>query len=157
MGVFNDILNNIDFKGNKANITIKTIIAISMFLIGSAFFIGQIKTKHLDKLNDIEELSKQNLDKNVELEDMFKESIFRLETKIDNIYVDGFEAFDDYREFNNRQLKLIIDYNNDNKELLKELIEIKSDEKAFEIKSNLNKDTISNHQKKISVEKIDKQ
>ena len=154
MGVFTDILNNIDFRGNKANVTIKLIITISLFLISAAFFIGQIKTKHIDKLNDIEELSKQNLNKNVELEKKFDSSIRILESKIDNVYVNGFSAFDEYRKLNDKQLKLIIEYGDENKELLKELIDINSQKNKQKIRNNINLDTTSQKQVKINVEKI---
>ncbi|MFW6219900.1 MAG: hypothetical protein ACOC33_03590 [bacterium] len=155
MGVFTDILNNIDFKGNKANITIKVIIAISLFLISGAFFIGQFKTRHLDKLNDIENLAKQSLNKNIQLEKKFDSSIKALENKIDNVYIDGFKAFDEYRELNDKQLKMIIEYGDDNKELLKELIDIKSQEGSQKIKNNINIDTTSQRQVKINVKKIE--
>ena len=69
------------------------------------------------------------------VEQGFKEQ----DAKIDKVYEDGIDAFNEYREFNNEQMKLIIDYSEENKELLKKMLELNSQEKANEIESDLEK------------------
>lgn len=135
MGFFNELLNNIEFKGGMSNVIIKTIIGIAGTAVVGSFVIGQLRIKHLDKLDDIEKLTKKNLEKTIKLE----KKINKIDAKIGNVYVDGYEMFDEYRRFNKKQLHLIIDFNNENTDLLKKIIEINSNEKAIDFKSNINK------------------
>lgn len=137
MGIFNDLLGNIEFKGGKINVLIKTIVSISISAVAISFVIGQFKANHLSKLNDIEKLAKEGLEKNIQLENKIDEKFTNLEARIDKVYVDGVNIFEEYREFNNKQLELIIDYGDNNKELLKKILEVNSKEKSFELKSNI--------------------
>lgn len=134
MGLFNGILDDIQFKGGKTNVFLKWIIGLAVAGIIIAFGIGEYKSNHIDKLNHLKSLTKKGIDKTKQLE----EKVENQNSKIDKIYNDGIEAFDEYRKFNNQQLKLIIEYGRDNKELLKKMIDINSKEKAVEIRNKLN-------------------
>jgi hypothetical protein len=137
MGFFNifDILNDIYFKKGKTNTLIKWIIALSILGVATSFAIGQLKMRHLNKLDDIESLAVEGINKTEKLELEIKKQ----NKKIEKIYDVGNKAFNEYWKFNNEQLKLIIDHGNNNKELIKEIIDINSKKKAIDIKNDINK------------------
>ena len=137
MGLFNGILDDIQFKGGKTNVILKWIIGLAVLGIVGSFAVGQYKISHLNKLNDIESLAKEGIKKTEQLEKRMERGFEEQNVKIDKIYDDGVEAFNEYRKFNNEQLKLVVDYGRDNKQLLKKMLELNSREKAAEIKSNL--------------------
>lgn len=132
-----DFFNDIQFKGNKANILLKWVVGIAITAVAGAFVVGQLKMKHLDKLDDIESLAKEGIQKTEQLEMRVEEGFKEQNSKIDKIYDDGVEAFQEYREFNNEQMKLIIDYSDENKELLKKMLDLNSKEKGMEIENDL--------------------
>lgn len=133
------ILNDIEFKGNKANILLKWVIGIAASAVVGAFIVGQLKMRHLDKLDDIEKLAKEGVSKTEQLEKRIEDGFKEQNIKIDKIYDDGIDAFNEYREFNNEQMKLIIDYGHENKELLKKMLDINSKERAIQIENDLKK------------------
>jgi hypothetical protein len=133
------ILNDIEFKGNKTNILLKWVVGVAGSAVVGAFVVGQLKMTRLNKLDDIEALAKQGVEETAKLRTDMERGFENQNKKIDNIYIDGMEAFEEYRLFNNDQLKLIIDYGEDNKELLKKMLEMNSREKAQDIENDLNK------------------
>jgi len=137
MGLFNilNILNDILLKKNKTNRIIKWVITISILAIAGAFTIGQLKMRHLNKLDNIESLAIKGINKTEKLELEIKEQ----NKKIEKIYDVGNKAFNEYWKFNNEQLKLIIDHGDNNKELIKRIIEINSEKMAINIRNDLNK------------------
>lgn len=133
------ILNDIEFKGDKANILLKWVIGVAVSAVMGAFIVGQLKMRHLDKLDDIEKLAKDGVYKTEQLEKRVERGFEEQNIKIDKIYDDGIDAFNEYREFNNEQMKLIIDYGQGNKDLLKKMLDINSKEKAINIESDIQK------------------
>lgn len=133
---FLDIFNDIEFKGNKANIILKWVIAIAISAVVVAFILGQWKMRHLNKLENIEKLANEN-----------KKALiagFRdLNAKIDNIYNVGLEGFEEYRIFNNQQLELIIEFGQSNekanRDLLTRMLRMNSEEKARQIENQIEK------------------
>lgn len=131
------ILDHIEFKGNKTNILLKWVIAVAGSAIVGAFVIGQVNMTRLNKLGDIEALAKQGIEATAKLEAKVDANSKKTDAKIDKIYSDGMDAFEDYRLFNNEQFKLIIDYGETNKELLKRMLELNSQERARQIEADL--------------------
>jgi hypothetical protein len=131
------ILNDIEFKGNKANILLKWVIGIAGTAVVGAFVVGQLKMRHLNKLDDIEAIAIEGMKKTEQLERKVEEGFEEQNAKIDKIYEDGMAAFEEYRLFNNEQMKIIIDYGEENKDLVKRMLELNSQEKATQIENNL--------------------
>ena len=157
---FLEFFNDIQFKGDKANILLKWVVAIAIIAIAGAFIMGQLKMRHLNKLDNIEIIATEGLKKTKQLEKRVEEGFKEQEIKIDKIYDDGVESFNEYRKFNNEQMKLIVDYGEENKELLKRMLDLNSKEMAIQIENDLRKkrkeevDTISKLDMKIETKKI---
>lgn len=157
---FLDFFNDIQFKGNKANILLKWVIGIAGTAVVGAFIVGQLKMRHLNKLDNIEKIAIEGILKTEQLEKKMEIGFEEQDAKLDKIYDDGIDAFEEYRQFNNEQLKLIIDHGDESKELLKKMLEINSKEKAIQIENNLQKskrenpDTTPNPELKINVRKM---
>jgi len=146
MKFFNDIFSQIEFKGDKVNTIIKIIVGVASSAIITAFVIGQA----YEKKNNINSDIKKDLtslttnvksidDKVTALDDKVDNGFKIVDEKIDKIYLDGFEGFEDYKEFNNKQLGLILDHNGENNDLLKEIIILRSEEKTKEIEIEIKK------------------
>jgi len=91
-----------------------------------AFTMGKLKTEHLDKLNIIEEQGRKNQQEIIQ---------FRDETIL---------MFQQYQDYNNKQLTLVIDYGSTNKQMLKDMLAFRQ----LELTNILNPN-------KISSEKVD--
>jgi len=138
MKLFN-ILNEIEFKGDRSNILLKWVLGLAGSAIVGAFIIGQIKMTRLNKLDDIEALAKQNIEATTKLEERVENGFKETDAKIDKVYDDGLASFEKYHKLTGEQFKLIIDYRNSDSELLKKMIEISSKENAIEIENDLQK------------------
>lgn len=135
--IINDIVEDINIKQNKSKLVIKWIVKISLVLITTAFIIGQFKTSFFNKLDGIEKTLDGNVHGIIELKQVMNEGFETINKRIDKIYVDGYIAFDEYHEFNNKQLGLIIDYGSSNKDLLKRMLEINAIEKVKNVEISL--------------------
>ena len=136
-GLFSKILENVEFKGSAESVVLKIVAGFLVVAVVAAFTIGQLKMRHLNKIDDIEASANEGIQKTEQLEIRVEEGFQEQNEKIDKIYKDGMDAFEEYRTFNNEQLKLIIDYSEENKELLKKMLELNSQEKAHQIESDL--------------------
>jgi len=134
--ILNDIGEDIEIKikPNKTNFYLKWIIRIVIILISVAFAFGQINEKFFNKINNIEKNQKQQNEIINELNNEIKKT----NKRIDKIYDDGFLLFTQHQDYTIKQLVLILDYDNINKNLLKNMLEIYSDEykKNMQIKIN---------------------
>lgn len=112
-----DIVDEIEVKPNRYKLILKWVIAVSGSLIATAFLVGQLKTKYVNRLDRIES---NQLEMKVENRKGFTD----VNARIDKIYGDGLFMFNEFQKNNNQQLNLIIDYGDDNKEMLKRMLEI---------------------------------
>ena len=112
-----DIVDEIDVKPNKTKLILKWVIGISGSLIATAFLLGQLKMKRINRLDRIET---NQLEMKVENRNGFN----NVNARIDKVYDDGVVMFNDFQVSNNKQLELIIDYGQDNKEMVKKILEI---------------------------------
>jgi len=121
-----DIVEEIDVKPNKTKLILKWVIGISGSLIATAFLLGQLKMNHINRLDRIE----TNL---VEMKVENRTGFNDVNIRIDKVYDDGLVMFNDFQESNSKQLELIIDYGQDNKEMLKKMLEINTLERKKNI------------------------
>lgn len=144
---FLEIFNDIKFNGDKTTIIVKWVVGLAIAIIIGVYVLGEIKNKFINKIIAIEALTKENVRRNISIEvklGEIKTEINNVNKSINGIYLEGAEIFNDYRNFNNNQLNLIIDYGQNNKTLLKEILKIKSDEMNINLKNDLN---VNKHEK----------
>lgn len=112
-----DIVEEIDIKPNKSKLILKWVIGISGSLIVTAFLVGQLKVKHINRLDRIE----TNL---VEMKVENRNGFNAVNARIDKVYDDGLFMFNEFQKNNSKQLELIIDYGDSNGDMLKRMLEI---------------------------------
>lgn len=137
---------------NKKKI-FKWIIRLIVPLAIGAFTFGQIITYRNNRINDIQNEVNEIHNDIKNLKNDINNNFDVLNLRINKVYEDGIISFDDYQEYNKKQLSLIIDYSNSNKELLKNIIEINSNKKTDEIENKLNtsKNNSNNFQKNLNI------
>jgi len=128
--ILEDIVEEVNIKPNKSKLVLKWTISIALSLITLAFVFGQFKSSFFGRLDKFEE----KLDANIKATGELKEEI---NARFDKIYEDGFTAFDDFQDYNNKQLTLIIDYGSSNKDLLKRILEVNSIEKNKSVENQI--------------------
>jgi len=135
--IVNDIVDDINIKPKKSKLIIKLLISVASSLIVLAFLFGQIKSSFFNRIDGFE----NSLDKNTttveQMERKMIDGFERVDLRINKMYTDGFEAFDDYQQFNKKQLILVLDYGQTNKELLKEMLDLNMQEKTKSVESQL--------------------
>ena len=122
--IIKEILDDINLQPNKSTLILKWVTRISLGLIGGAFILGQLKVSHLNRLGSFEKTLNENTQSLIELREDMNNKFDALNARIDKIYVDGYNAFNDFQELNKKQLELIIDYNKSDKEMLKRMLDI---------------------------------
>lgn len=112
-----DIVDEIEIKPNKIKLVLKWVVAVSGSLIATAFLLGQLKIKHINRLDRIQ----TDL---VEIKVKQITGFNDVNTRVDKVYEDGLLLFNEFQQHNNQQLDLIIDYGSSNKDMLKRMLEI---------------------------------
>ena len=158
--IINDIIEDVNIKPNKSKFIIKWIVSISISLITIAFIFGQLKSTVFNRINNSEKSINNNTTGIEMMRTEIKNGFNNVDVRIDKIYTDGFAAFDDYQQFNKKQLILVLDYGQTNKNLLKEMLEINMLEKTRNIENQIQQtmNTSVNTQKSkfsIGVKKIE--
>jgi len=145
--ILNDIVNIVDdvnIKPNKSKIIIKWIITIASSLIIFAFVFGQFKSSFFNRMDKFEESINKNTAIIEQLKIDMSVEFDAVDTRINKVYSDGFAAFDDYQQFNKKQLILVLDYGQTNKELLKEMLELNIEENTKNVESQMQQAIIPN-------------
>jgi len=135
--IIDDVFQDIEVRPKKSKIILKWTIRISIILISAAFIVGQFKIVYFNRLNNIEKSIENN---NLELKktnDKIDIEFDKINTRIDNIYVDGVNAFIEFNDYNKKQLELIIDYNKTDKTFLKRMLDINTIEKNKNVENKL--------------------
>jgi hypothetical protein len=112
-----DIVDEIEIKPNRIKLVLKWVVAVSGSLIATAFLLGQLKVKHINRLDRIQ----TDL---VEIKVKQTTGFNEVNTRIDKVYDDGILMFNEFQANNDKKLGLIIDYGGTNGDLLKRLLEI---------------------------------
>lgn len=128
--IITDIVDEIQIKPSKSKLVLKWVVRVALVLISGAFVVGQIKVSRQNKMNDFEKSLNNNTNATIELKREMK-------NRIDKVYADGYKAFDDFQQFNKKQLILVLDYGQINKELLKKILELNTIEKTKSVENQL--------------------
>ena len=83
-----DIVDEIDVKPNKTKLILKWVIGISGSLIATAFLLGQLRTKHINRLDRIET---NQLEMKVENRKGFSDVNVRIDKVSDDYHKDMLE------------------------------------------------------------------
>ena len=137
MGFVSEIFFDSDVNETRSKKIIKWLIRASITLIGAAFVFGQFKMTHLNRLDKIEEKTDRNIELTIDLKDYMDNEFNNVNRRIDKIYSDGYNAFNNFQEQNQKQLELIIDYGGENKDMLKRMLEINHIQTNREIENQL--------------------
>jgi len=135
--IVNDIVDDINIKPKKSKLIIKLVISVASSLIIFAFMFGQFKSSFFNRMDKFEDTLNKNTTSIENMQTDIGKKFVEVNTRIDKGYTDGFEALQDYQEFNKRQLILVLDYGQTNKEMLKEMLEINMQEKTKSVESQL--------------------
>lgn len=140
--IVKDIVDEIQIKPARVKLVLKWVISISISAIVIAFSFGQIKNARSNRLNNFEKALTQNTAAMTDLRNEMKAGFNELNLKIDKVYTDGYKAFDEYSQFNKEQLILVLDYGQENKELLKKMLELNTLEKTKSVENQLEQSKI---------------
>lgn len=131
-------INDIIDKTNSVS-TLKTILK---WVIGSfvtvavgAYGYGQFKT---NKSYKEKELRNAIIETNMKIDELQKTTntgFNILNKKVEKIYEDGYDAFADYQKFNKKQLEIIVDYGQTNKDLVKKMLDFSMNEKISQMEN----------------------
>jgi len=124
--IVNDIVDNIEIKPNKTKLYLKWGASIAGSLIVIAFAFGQFKSSFFNRMDNLEEKMNKNTFAVEQVASDMKAGFAAVDVKVDKVYSDGLAIFNDFQEYNNKQLELIVDYGNGNKDMLKRMLEISS-------------------------------
>jgi uncharacterized LabA/DUF88 family protein len=142
MSFFEDLVKDIDVKPSKSKLVIRWIIRISIFLISGAFIVGEFNVANINDLQNLKESVELNNNQIIELKNDINNNLVDVNKRIDKIYSDGYSSFLEYQIYNNKQLELIIDYGETNKELLKRMISINSIESSKSLENKLEENSL---------------
>ncbi len=135
--IFTDIVEEVEIKPSKSKIILKWTVRIAILLIGLAFTYGQLKTSNLVKRNELEATLNENTKAIEELKSETRDGFNQVNGRIDKVYDDGFDAFNKFQEYNRKQFEIIIDYGNQDKAMLKRILELSATEQARTIENNI--------------------
>lgn len=132
-----ELFEDIDINKKKSKIIIKWIVYISIALVSAAFIAGQFWINRNSKLDNI-----QNKVDKIELK------VSKIETKVDsgfkNVdfkfskgYQDGLNIMREYQNHVQSQLELLVDYGNENKELLKSSLKLRDEDNNILIEQSV--------------------
>lgn len=135
--IINDIVEDVNIKPNKTKIVFRWILIGAATLITLAFAFGQFKSSFFNRMDSFETTLKIQTTALEQLKGEVKTGLDDVDIKFDKIYGDGFEAFEEYQNFNKEQLLLVLDYGQINKDLLKRMLELNAKEKTKKIETQL--------------------
>lgn len=142
MKLLEKLFDIIEFKGNSASGVLKIVVGFMGTAVAGAFMYGQVKMKQLNKLEDIESMANKSIEMITNLETSIDIRFDKQEIRIDQLYIDGMEAFKNYNEFHKEQLRLVLKYGKTNQEMLTEMLEFNAQQKAREMEGDLKRSKI---------------
>lgn len=152
--IVNDIVDEINIKPNKTKLVLKWVIGVSGTLIIAAFALGQFKASIFNRMDAFETALDKNTMVVEELKTDMRKGFANVDLKINKVYDDAIIISDDYREYNRKQLELVVDYGQENKDMLKRMLEINAIENKQSITSQVVQAKNEKPEYSISVEKI---
>lgn len=152
--IVNDIVDEINVKPNKTKLILKWVIGVSSTLIITAFTLGQFKASFFNRMDVFEETLNKNTDAIEELKTDMNAGFIDVDNKIEKVYDDALVISDDYREYNRKQLELVVDYGQENKGMLKKMLELNALENKQEIASQVERAKKESPEFDIGVHKV---
>lgn len=137
--ILNDIVDEVNIKPNKTKLVLKWVISIAGSLIIIAFAFGQFKSSFFNRMDNLEKKMDNNKTAIENVRSDLNKGFEEVNLRIDKGYTDGLEALQGYQEFNKKQLILVLDYGQTNKELLKEMLQMNLEEKARSVENQMMK------------------
>lgn len=135
--IIEDIIENVVIKPNKFKLILKWVVSISVTLISGAFIIGQFQNSRLNRLESFEKALNSNTNATEELRKEVSDGFTSIDLKIDKVYSDGYSIFNDYQQYNKKQLELIIDYGNKDRDMLKRILDLASTETQMKVQTEI--------------------
>jgi hypothetical protein len=154
--IISDIVEDINLKPNKSKLVLKWVIRISAGLICAAFIVGQFKSNRINKLDEIQKSVDNNTVAINNLNQEMTNGFNNTNLRIDKVYDDAYNAFNDFQIYNKKQLEIIIKYGQSNKELVMEMLDANSTEKIKNVEINLQQKKKENATYSIGVKSVDK-
>jgi len=128
--IVEDIVEDIEIKPKNTKRIIKWIVSGAVTLVGIAFTLGQFKASFFNRMDTFEDALNKNTAAIEQIDADFN-------AKIDKVYDDGVKIFNDFQEYNTKQLGLIIDYGSENKDMLKRMLELQNMERARNLETQV--------------------
>lgn len=157
----NDIVEEVNIKPNNTKRIIRIVISVATSLIVVAFAFGQFKSSFFNRMDSLEEKVDKHTIAVEQLATDMGVGFEAVDTKIDKIYGDGLTIFNNFQEYNDAQLGLIIDYGNGNKDMLKRMLEISSMKQTQQVETQIETSKKEEpkpiYESSISVQKVDDQ
>jgi len=135
--ILNDIVDEVNIKPNKNKLILKWVISIATSLIVVAYVFGQFKSAFFNRMDKLENTVIETKSSVSEIKSDMNKGFEDVNVRIDKGYSDGIEILQGYQEFNKKQLILVLDYGQTNKELLKEMLQINMEEKAKSVENQI--------------------
>jgi len=133
----NDIVDEVSIKPNKSKRIIRIVISVASSLVVLAFAFGQFKSSFFNRMDSLEEKLDRQTVAVEQLSSDMNAGFDAVDTKIDKVYTDGLTIFNNFQEYNDAQLGLIIDYGSGNKDMLKRMLEISSMKQTQQVESQI--------------------
>lgn len=154
--IFTDVVDDINLKPSKSKLVLKWTVRIAIGLIVAAFGYGQYMIVKSNKMSNFEKNLEDNTKATIELREEMKDGFEKVNKRIDKVYEDGYKSFGEYQIFNKEQLKMVIDYGQTNKEMLKRMLDINmlENNKIVENKLEAAKKTITDEKKELKKDSL---
>jgi len=135
--IFSDITEDINLKPTKSKILLKWVVRIAVALIVLAFGYGQYKVIRLNKMAEIEKAVVEQTKATNDMKKEMKDGFEKVNGRIDKVYDDGLREFNNFQDFNKKQLIMVIDYGQTNKSLLKQMLDLNITENSRNVGNSL--------------------
>jgi len=135
--IVNDIVEEVDIKPSKSKRIIKIVISVASSLVVLAFAFGQFKSSFFNRMDSLEAKVDNQTVLVEQLTTNMNAGFEAVDAKVDKVYTDGLTIFNNFQEYNDAQLGLIIDYGSSNKDMLKRMLEISSMKQTQQIESQI--------------------
>ena len=136
--IFEDITQDIEIKPTKSKLVIKWVVRLAILVASLAFAYGQYKVLKAEKMKEIEKVLIDNTNAINNLKSEMNVGFEKVNGRIDKVYDDGIKEFNSFQEYNKKQLILVIDYGQTNKNLLKQMLDVNAMEKSRAVETQLN-------------------
>jgi len=135
--IVNDIVEEVDIKPSKSKRIIKIVISVASSLVVLAFAFGQFKSSFFNRMDSLEAKVDNQTVLVEQLTTNMNAGFEAVDAKVDKVYTDGLTIFNNFQEYNDAQLGLIIDYGSSNKDMLKRMLEISSMKQTQQVESQI--------------------